>query len=98
MVVKKKFGVRSASNVLSNAQMKLVVAGYGDGDGYGGGIVVWVCPVGNTGTCGWRSSVPGEACRCCVSKSYAESLQRTFGGWYCCDSCGSTAYCKSGCS
>ena len=44
MVLKKKFGVRSASNVLSYAQMKNVVAGYGDGydgGGYNGSNVCW---------------------------------------------------------
>ena len=35
MIVKKKFGVKSAPNVLTDAQMKLVIAGYGAGYGYG---------------------------------------------------------------
>ena len=46
---------------------------------------------GSSGTCGYGGGSMGSQCG--VSQAYAQQMQREFGGYWCCDSCGSTSYC-----
>lgn len=50
----------------------------------------------NVGSCGHKDTITGEV-TCGLSVSYAQELQSTYGGYYCCSSChsngGSASYC-----
>jgi natural product precursor len=45
-----------------------------------------------SGTCGWNGGGV-SAPVCGISKDNATALQSTYGGYWCCDSCGSASYC-----
>ena len=47
---------------------------------------------GDYGTCGWNGGGV-SAPVCGISKSSAQALQAAYGGYWCCDSFGSTGYC-----
>ena len=46
-----------------------------------------------SGTCGWKE---GGSKTCGVSMTYAKCMYDTFGGNWCCDSCGTASYCNGG--
>ena len=79
----KKINLRGLSEKLSAKELKNVLGGS------------WThCKISGSGTCGWRDE-SGDQCMCNTTKENAMSLQETYGGWYCCDNCGSTlsGYC-----
>ena len=78
----KKFSLRQASNFLSEAEMKRVTGGYSE---------ECIDDI-REGTCGYRHP-NGYQCVCGLSKDTALYLFDAYGGYWCCDSCGSTGYC-----
>ena len=79
----KKFSMRKASNFLSEAEMKRVTGGYGDRE----------CVQYGIGTCGWADDDTGY-CICGMPKEVVLDYVNHNGGWWCCDSCGSSTYCS----
>ena len=78
----KNFSLRNVSDILSDSELKRVVAGYG----YNGGCLPFT-----SGTCGWKGP---DGCMCGVSRDTALSYFYSYGGNWCCDSCGSSTYCR----
>ena len=74
----KKISLKGISEILSEKELKNVMGGCSPYDGFHGG------------TCGWH----GQGSTICgVSKGVALDYYSTFGGNWCCDSCGSSSYC-----
>lgn len=72
-----KTSFKNFRNGLSNEDMKKITGGYGGG-----------------GTCGYSVTIAGESFTDCgVSKATATGMASTWGGYWCCDSCGQSSYC-----
>lgn len=75
-----KLGITS-EYVLLRSQLATILGGVGDA----------TLESSEGGTCGYRSLSGVELCN--ITKDQAKGFADSNGGYWCCDSCGSTSYC-----